>query len=194
MQQQMLSPVHHRSTPLQASAPLEGLQSPELLASISPGTPADITLQQIETHGPPPSARAVGSPSGQEGLQSPELLPTMSPGTPAQHTVHHTDAPSSLPGAAVETQGEMTMQSAWTPVQSAGAAPCMARLCRRLKIPLQARRRQFLKGAVLSRLPCHRRWRLLRRRPCLQTRQLRLVRHLHSWTAHHSGPSHALSV
>lgn len=114
------SSFHTLASPLR---PLEGLQSPELLASISPGTPADITLQQIETHGPPPSARAVGSPSGQEGLQSPELLPTMSPGTPAQHTVHHTDAPSSLPGAAVETQGEMTMQSAWTPVQSAGAAP-----------------------------------------------------------------------
>ena len=114
------SSFHTLASPLR---PLEGLQSPELLASMSPGTPADITLQQIETHSPLPSARAVGSPSGQGALQSPELLPTVSPETPAQHTVQHTDAPSSLPGAAVETQGEMTMQSAWTPVQSAGAAP-----------------------------------------------------------------------
>ena len=104
--------------------PLEGLQSPELLASMSPGTPADITLQQTETPGASPLARALGSPSGQEGLQSPELLPpSMSPGTLAESTVQHTDAPSSLSGAAAGTQAEMSMHLAQTPNESAGAAP-----------------------------------------------------------------------
>ena len=111
------SSFHTLASPLR---PLEGLQSPELLACMSPGTPADITLQQTTNPSAAPSARALDSPSGQEGLQSPELLPSMSPGTPAEHKVQPTDGPSS--GAAAGTQAEISMQTAQTPDQSADAA------------------------------------------------------------------------
>ena len=114
------SSFHTLASPLR---PLEGLQSPELLASMSPGTPADITLQQRVSPGAPPSARALGSPCGQEGLQSPELLPSMSPGTPAECTVQPTYGPSSHPGAAAGTQADLSEQSEQTSTQSAGAAP-----------------------------------------------------------------------
>ena len=111
------SSFHTLASPLR---PLEGLQSPDLLACMSPGTPADITLQQTTTPSVAPSARALDSPSGQEGLQSPELLPSMSPGTPAEHKVQPTDGPSS--GAAAGTQAKISMQTAQMPDQSAGAS------------------------------------------------------------------------
>jgi len=61
------SPFHTLASPIR---PLEGFHSPELLASMSPGTPAQITLQPEEAAALASSARPVRSPSMQVGPES----------------------------------------------------------------------------------------------------------------------------
>ena len=61
------SPFHTLASPIR---PLEGFHSPELLASMSPGTPAQITLQPEEAATLASLARAVRSPSKQVGPES----------------------------------------------------------------------------------------------------------------------------
>lgn len=101
------SPFHALASP---TRPLEGLQSPELLASTSPGTPAQITLQPEETSTIQAAIHPVRSPSMQEEAEGSCLSPAVtgleegSEGlTPASHIAEaaaELDTPADAPADA----------------------------------------------------------------------------------------------
>ena len=79
------SPFHSLASPNRF---LEGSQSPELQASMSPGTPAGITLQPIEGPSLPCTASSVDSPSMREASDSclsPAVTEPEEAFTPASH-------------------------------------------------------------------------------------------------------------